>query len=194
MIREFTIFCKLNFIKLSGEQLFYRCMQDFSKKNLPCPCCHAKHPIWDSHDDYTRNLISFENGIVVCAIISVTRLICSSCKRTHAVLPEIIVPHGSYSIIFILNVLRDYYLKTYRVERLCDKYQISTSTLYAWKRLFLLHKKLWLGVLEDLSISASTFLSGIPCVDFSQKLYIFFQVQSVSFMQGVFKTAHYGHT
>lgn len=196
MIRAFTIFCKLNFIKLSAQEMFTEAMMDFSKEKLPkmvlpCPFCGAKHPQWSGFASYERYLISFEKGMHITYTIRVSRIICSSCGHTHAILPEIIIPYGSYSLIFILNVLRDYYLSHITVQALCEKYAIATSTLYAWKRLFLIHKKLWLGILEDAITKPLTFLSSLPSLTTSDNLNIFFQHQAQSFLQGVSKTAHF---
>lgn len=196
MIRAFTIFCKLNFIKLSAQEMFTEAMLDFSKEKLPklvfpCPLCGAKRPQWSEFASYERDLISFEKGSTVIYTITVSRIICSSCGHTHAILPEIITPYSSYSLIFVLTVLRDYYLAHLTVQALCDKYMIATSTLYAWKRLFQIHKKLWLGILEDAATSALTFLSSLPSLTTSNDLAIFFQRHAQSFLQGVTKTAHF---
>lgn len=194
MIRAFTLFCKLNLIKLSAKQLFLQSMQDFSSHDLHCPHCGAKHPQWDYYASYERYLISFEHSESVCCVITITRLICSSCKRTHAVLPDILIPYGSYSLLFILNLLRDYFTGSLTVQELCDRYQISVSTLYAWKRLFYTHKKLWLGVLDNSMTSALDFLSEILLPDNSICLDVFFLTNAFSFLQGVSKTAHFGST
>lgn len=194
MIRVFKIFCKLNLIKLSAQEIFEDAMLDFSKERLPhldylCPLCGAKHPHWSFYANYERYLISFEHGATVTHRISVTRLNCSSCGRTHAILPEIIIPYGSYSLVFILTVLRDYYLSQMTVRDICDKFQIAHSTLYAWKRLFTLHKKLWLGLLRDLSTKPLDFLALLPSVATSDDLFLFYRLHAMSFLQGVSKTA-----
>lgn len=196
MIRAFTVFCKLNFIKLSALEMFTEAMRDFSKEKLPklalpCPFCGAKHPQWSELASYNRDLISFEKGSPVTYSITVSRIDCSSCGHTHAILPEIIIPYSSYSLIFILAVLHDYYLTHMTVQALCDKYMIATSTLYAWKRLFQIHKKLWLGILQDAATSPLTFLSLLPSISTSDDLATFFQCHAQSFLQGVTKTAHY---
>ena len=196
MIRVFSVFCKLNFKKLSAKDLFLAAMQDFSVEKLsslemPCPFCGAKHPDWSYHDSYERYLISFEMGTIVTHEINISRIICSSCNHPHAILPEIIIPYSSYSLLFILYVLRNYYLSHMTVQSLCDKYQISPSTLYAWKRLFLIHKKLWLGILQDIYQAALDFLSSIPSLSTSADLALFFRQNGLSFLQGVTKTAHF---
>ena len=174
--------------------MFNEAMLAFSKEKLsrlvcPCPACGAKHPLWSFYDNYDRYLIYFEHGETVTCQISVTRIICSSCGRTHAILPEIIIPYGSYSLVFILTVLRDYYLSQMTIKALCDKYQIAHSTLYAWKRLFTLHKKLWLGLLRDLSTKPLDFLAFLPSPATSADLFLFYRRHAMSFLQGVSKTA-----
>ncbi|WP_276624136.1 DUF6431 domain-containing protein [Syntrophomonas wolfei] len=63
-------------------------------------------------------------------------MICKSCGHTHAILPEVIIPYRSYSILFILTVLRDYYTRSDDIWEIGDKYQIAVSTLYLWIHLF----------------------------------------------------------
>lgn len=168
-------------------------MKDFTPDKLPfaelvCPYCGAKHPIWSYHDSYTRYLISYESQDTVTYTIEITRIVCSSCKHTHAILPEIIIPYTSYSLIFVLSVLKDYFSKM-KVKEVCEKYQISISTLYEWKRLFILHKKLWLGIIENIYQDSIGFLSSIPGINTSDGLYVFFSNNNISFLQGRTKTA-----
>jgi len=196
MIRAFSVFCKLNFIKLSAKDLFLDAMQDFSPEKLSslemtCPFCGAQHPVWSYHDSYQRYLIPFERGTTVTHEIDITRMVCSSCGHPHAILPEIIIPYTSYSLTFVLQVLRAYYLSHLTVHALCDKYQISPSTLYAWKRLFLIHKKLWLGILQNIYQTAIDFLSSMPSINTSTDLSSFFEQHGHSFLQGVSKTAYF---
>ncbi|WP_088188889.1 DUF6431 domain-containing protein [Desulfosporosinus sp. FKA] len=196
MIRLFNIFCKLNFKTLSANHLFLWAMKDFSEEKIPllklaCPNCGAKHPVWAYHDSYKRYLISYENQSITTDILDITRIICSSCKSTHAILPEIIIPFSSYSLLFILSVLNDYFRSSETVASLCMKYQISVSTLYEWKRLFLIHKKLWLGILEDIYQESIEFLSSMPDINTSEQLHTFFSNVHSSFLQGRTQTAHF---
>jgi hypothetical protein len=198
MIRQFTIFCKLNFNKLCVKDLFLKAMMDFSFDKLPflvlpCANCGAKKPTWNYHDSYSRSLISFEKNDVVINEIEITRIICSSCERTHAILPEIIVPHNSYSLLFILSVLKEYFLKQQTVSFLCEKYQITPSMLYRWKKLFLLHKQLWLGILENIYQDVISFLRSFPDEKTSYHLLKFFRENNFSFLQGASKIAHSGY-
>ena len=119
-----------------------------------------------------------------------TRIICSSCNSTHAILPEVIIPFRSYSLLYVLSALKDYFTPGITVAALCDKYQISPSTLYEWKHLFNTHKKLWLGILEDIYQKSLDFLSSILNTNSSDRLEAFFSNNKISFLQGRTITAH----
>jgi hypothetical protein len=67
------------------------------------------------------------------------------------------------------------------VERLCEKFLISISTLYHWIKLFRLHKRLWLDVICHATTSDITFLSKLKNEDGFLKL--FFLKTKRSFMQ-----------
>jgi hypothetical protein len=194
MIRWNTIFCKLDFKTLSVIDLFNEAMKEFSPEKLsylkfPCPFCGAKNPVWEYHDIYKRYLIAFENNTTVTHTIDTMRIICSSCRHPHAILPEIIIPHSSYSLIFVICVLKDYFSKML-IKDICKKYQIGVSQLYRWKKVFNQHKKLWLGILEDIYHSSLDFISSIFNFNLSNKLLHFFTHSGISFLQGSAKTAY----
>ncbi len=159
-------------------------MAEFDPKKYSCPWCNAKKPDWKYHADYERWLISFEGGVTVTYRLEITRYKCPSCGHTHAILPESIISYQSYSFLFIIAVMRDYYTHTLTVANICTKYNISTSTLYAWKDLFIRHKKLWLGLLEDANTSAMDFLDSFYDTSFRYDLEEFFQMVRISFLQG----------
>lgn len=178
MIRPFTIFCKLNQIPFSDRQWFKQEAESLNHTDGICPVCHAKACL-SAFASYTRYLVEWKDGLVVIHEVIVQRYQCSSCGRTHALLSSALVPYSSYSLRFILVVLRDYFQGRTCVQQLCSNAGIAVSTLYRWKALFLAHKALWLGVLEDLRISAKTFLEGMDGV----LLQRFFRTFPVSFLQ-----------
>ena len=160
MIRPFTVFCKLNQISLSDRQWFEQEAESLSHTDGICPVCHAKACL-SPFASYKRYLVEWKKDFPVTYEVTVQRYQCSSCGHTHALLPSPLVPYSSYSLRFILLVLRDYFLHRACVQKICEHAGISVSTFYRWKALFLAHKALWLGMLEDLKASAEAFLDGM---------------------------------
>ena len=120
---------------------------------------------------YDRYLVSWEDNGAVSRIITVERHRCASCGHTHAILPSCLTPYKSYSLRFILTVLRSYFLHVSPVEKLCLRYGISISNLYRWCELFKHHKAMILGVLEDAVQRNDSFLeclNGSTLRDFYQ--------------------------
>jgi len=186
MIRQVTIFSKLFFIKLSDLMLLMAMEPDYRV----CPHCGAIG-CCRPHGRYTRWLIYILNGIREQQIIYVKRVKCKSCKRTHALLADVLIPYSSYSLRFILHVLREYYCKNCTAEALCLRYSIAISTFYAWKGLFVKHANLWLPVLERIfkvSIQSLDYFDNIPKLPSS-----FFQRYGFSFLQSR-KTSHCGRS
>ncbi len=184
MIRGFSLLCKINFSHCSTLTLFYHCMGMIDIQDCSCPNCGTSHPDWEEHGTYKRNLIGFEKGAVVCNPIEVTRFECPSCSTTHGVLPEFVIPFKSHSLFFVLAVMKDYFMGTFRVADIGAKYEISVSTLYTWKALFLKHKRMWLGVLEDMLTSSEKFLDFLCNEGLKRRLREFFAVANRSFFQG----------
>lgn len=178
MIRPFTIFCKLNQIPFSDRQWLRREAESLNHTDGICPVCQAKACL-SAFASYTRYLVEWKGGLVVIHEVTVQRYQCSSCGHTHALLSSVLVPYSSYSLRFILIVLRDYFLGRMGVQKLCDNAGIAVSTFYRWKTLFLAHKALWLGVLEDMQTSAETFLADMDGV----LLQGFFRKFLISFFQ-----------
>lgn len=183
MIRVFELFCKLNFINIPAEDLFLQAMAQLNLNEHICPFCRTKHPGWKRHATYERYLISYESGHVISYRINIIRYRCSSCGHTHAILPEFIIPYQCYSFLFITAVMRDYFIGSLTIEQLCEKYSISVSALYSWKKLFLRHKKIWLGLLNDACTSSIEFLNSLIPIKSLGELKEFFLTAGISFLQ-----------
>ena len=192
MIRIFGYFCKqniLNFNKISLD----KCLNELIPSEKPCPSCKTNYPNWKKHATYFRYLIFLEDTAKITEQITITRYKCKSCKSTHALIPDLIIPYSSYSLGFVILVIEEYFSKSLSVAEICTKYDISVSTLYCWKELFLKHKKIWLGLLDDRLITAIQFLYALFGENRCLNLIEFFQIAGISFLQSQFyrKTAYY---
>lgn len=178
MIRRFSIFCKLNEIKFSDRKWFEDAAGIPLPPGQPCPYCLAKGNL-RLFGHYNRYLVEWDGKAQKYSTVTVPRYICDSCGHTHAILPSCIVPYRSYSLRFLLIVLRAYFIRSGSVEHLCGHYGITISMLYRFLRLFQQQKALWLGVLEDMSAVAASWIDSMD----GRLLKDFFLAFCFSFME-----------
>ena len=157
MIRRFFAFGKLNLQNSSDFQFFSDSMGSFCPGRQRCPHCKSTGNCI-RHASYERGLVSYENGRVVFRRLVILRVICSSCHHTHAILPDVIIPYGSYSLSFILQLMKEYYSKLMTVGQLCERFLISISTFYRLKHTYISHRLLWLGITTAADNKPSDFL------------------------------------
>lgn len=69
--------------------------------SLKCSC--NKKGCLIRHGCYNRTIITSEDKFS----IDVLRVKCTSCGKTHAVLPHLIVPYSNLSLDYILSIIRD---------------------------------------------------------------------------------------
>lgn len=91
-----------------------------------CPKCHARgtlHP----HGHYYRQLKLDESDKM--GPVKVQRVRCSSCKSTHAVLPEGVVPYEAFGtkILFAICLAKSQGMK---IACICERFELSVRTLY----------------------------------------------------------------
>jgi transposase-like protein len=163
--------------------LFEAAIAAFRPEKARCPLCGAKGRL-SFHSDYDRYPGLLKEGAVVYAGVCIPRYLCSSCNHTHAVLPDILIPYGRYSLRVVLLVLAECFRGGMTVRALCEKHGIAVSTLYAWKDRFEEHKALFLGALENLRITAEAFNRSLLESDMlSGRLRPFWRTHAFSFLQ-----------
>jgi len=187
MIRVFDAFGKSFFHHDSDLMIFNTFMNNLQVDKLTCPTCGAKYNC-TAFSSYSRNMITFENGLNTCHNISIDRVLCNSCLHTHAVLPDHLIPFGSYTLSFVLTALRAYFLGSKTITSLCEYFQISISTLYTWIKLFKEQKHIWLGLLNDAATAPSDFIDDLLNHRISAST--FYNLTQISFLQN-FKTTHF---
>ena len=107
-----------------------RILKDYSIITYTCPKCGAKHAL-TRHGCYERNILLIDElGIIEDRRMVVLRVKCSSCKTTHAILPNDIIPYCIYSFSFILKVLAAYYSGHHKVEEIYSNFCICFQVLY----------------------------------------------------------------
>ena len=147
MIRDKAIFIKLIHLHLSDQQLYDSAVFVFEPSSCICPLCKAKGR-FKQIQPYDRHMISVNEGVRADKVLSVHRFLCESCGHTHALLPDILIPFGSYSLRFVLTVLEGYLNRPGSVADYCESWKIAISTLYGWIHLFASHYNAWCQVLD----------------------------------------------
>ena len=164
MIRKNLLFCKIIRIKTSSKSLFDSYMEQFKPELETCPICGSTGNC-HIHDYYGRLIIDFKAGRQVKSDLCILRVSCDSCQHAHAILPDIIIPYSSYSLLFILRILGEYFAGLYSIEQLCERYGISRNQFYKWLALWKSHKQQWLGLMADAENSDFSFLKHLIALE-----------------------------
>lgn len=119
----------------------------FDPDKCSCPKCKAIGRLKQIRS-YKRDMISASGNERVDTVVSVPRFLCESCGHTHALLPDILIPFGSYSLRFVLTVLLGYLGRSCTVAAFCEHWQIAISTLYGWIHLFTEQYNAWCKIFD----------------------------------------------
>ena len=181
MIRLNALDCKLKNTILHIRNLYRQCLDQNPLFLKTCPYCGAKGTC-RKRGSHERSLVAFHDGKPEVLRLRVPRVQCP-CGKSHALLPDFIVPYLSYSLPMILQVLCDYFNRHLTVHGICQKYLITPPVIYRFKKQFLLHKKEWLGIVRDMSLPACDFLEETLAGSYSQFHDAFLRLTTYSFLQ-----------
>ncbi len=148
---------------------------------MVCPYCGAKGTC-RPRGSYERNLVTFFDGKPEAIRLRIPRVQCP-CGKSHALLPDFIVPYLSYALPMILLILSDYFCRRMTVRGICEKYLVSVPVLYRFKKLFLIHKKQWLGIVRDMALSAPDFIEELLTGSYTRFHDAFLRLTTFSFLQ-----------
>jgi transposase-like protein len=190
IIRQFTQICKDLIVKIlktpekySEIQIYQSSVDTYNHHGKVCPKCESTGNLVP-YGNYCRYLVSYTDDRVTATLIEVPRFKCKACGSSHALLPDILIPYCSYSLLFKINVLLVYFEKKQTIQELCLRFGIAVSTLYAWKKQFIEHKDLLLGLLVSHQSTEAAFLNDLfDSDDLSGTLRHFFHRFNFSFLQ-----------
>lgn len=176
---------KFNFWKSSDQRLFDLALAGIRLDQVRCPKCGAICCFTPSKS-YQRMMITTSSGRRSNTRVVVPRVRCSSCGRTHALIPENLIPYGSYSLRFVFTVLLSYLHRHGSVSEFCDHWQISISTLYGGIHLSSCHYSLLADVFHRIHwITEQAVHELIKTPDFPDR---FFRQFRFAFLQASFVT------
>ena len=181
MIRLNALDCKLKHTILSIKNLFRQSLNQSPLFLVVCPSCGAKGTC-KKRGSYERNLVTFFDEKPQVLRLRIPRVRCL-CGKSHALLPDFIVPYLSYALPMVLLILSDYFKRRLTIRGICEKYMVSPPQIYRFKKRFLLHKKHWLGVLRDMELSAPSFMEELLTASCSHFQDAFLRLTTYSFLQ-----------
>lgn len=146
MIRKNLLNFKLNLPVDSIKTRFDSFMESFNPACERCPSCGAMGQC-RVFACYDRGIVELTDKIVCFHHIRVLRVKCS-CGRTHAIIPDFLVPYRRFSLPFILYVLQLYFRRSMTIEKLCETFEFSHTTLYRWKAAFRKHQSWWVDFIH----------------------------------------------
>ena len=181
MIRLNALDCKLKNTILSVRDLFRQSLEQSPLFLLVCPYCGAKGTC-RKRGSYERCLVSFPDGKPEVLRLKIPRVQCS-CGKSHALLPDFIVPYLAYSLPMILRILSDFFTRRLTIRGICEKYLVSPPLIYRFKKRFLIHKKQWLGILRDMELSTISFMKELLTSSYDRFHDAFLRLTTYSFLQ-----------
>lgn len=134
------IILKLNYFKSNKKKItdifdIYRNSFDFI--NLECPHCRSDKLIkWGS---YKRIIYYLDNNILKCISLEIKRVKCLKCNKTHALIPEYIIPYKQPLLDIILLSIDNY--------EISYEFPFSYEIVEKWKRNY---RKLFLPYLKTM--------------------------------------------
>lgn len=189
MIRLFLNLCKYFQLTKSNNdhQICLSYADNANVDIIPCPHCSSMAN-YHGCGSYTRTLICYTSGHVERHEITVTRIECASCERSHALLAPVIIPYSPFSFHFIISLLYDFITHKFStVAALCSEYDISVSTLYRIYHRFIEDRMLMLGMMEAASTQACKLIDMLASSDFFRivdcLLHDFYKSNHTSFLQ-----------
>ena len=181
MIRLNALDCKLKNTILSVRDLFRQSLEQSPLFLLVCPYCGAKGTC-NKRGSYERSLVTFPDGKPQVVRLRIPRVQCT-CGKSHALLPDFIVPYLSYSLPMILRILSDFFSRRLTIRGICEKYLVSPPLIYRFKKRFLIHKKQWLGILRDMELSTISFMKELLTSSYDRFHDAFLRLTTYSFLQ-----------
>ena len=104
MIRKNALNFKLFLRHYSIVDEYNSFLEQFDPERERCPFCGTRGDC-EAFAYYERTVIEIAGGKAVCSKIRILRVKCS-CKHTHAIIPDSLIPYRCFSLQAILYILR----------------------------------------------------------------------------------------
>ena len=121
MIYDFLHLCNTYDKNIYGRGYF---------KDTPCPACPAVGR-FKMYGSYMRYAIYFKGKKLVRRQMDIKRIICASCKTTHAVMPGDIIPYKALTLFVFIYILALVFLDKVPVLKVAEEWDFSFQFIYS---------------------------------------------------------------
>jgi len=105
----------------------------------PCPKCPAVGR-FKLHGSYQRHALYFADNKLIFKKMDIQRIICKSCKSTHAVMPGDLIPYKLLTLYVVILVFTGCIVEKKPVLSLAEKYGFSFQFIYYCLLTFAMHR------------------------------------------------------
>ncbi|MCL2124502.1 MAG: DUF6431 domain-containing protein [Oscillospiraceae bacterium] len=103
--------------------------------STPCPKCPAIGR-FKMYGSYQRYVMYIADGKIMFVPIDIKRIMCKSCKSTHAVMPGDIIPYKLLSLYVVMLLLIACFVEDAPVLRVANKYGLSHQIINNYLNVF----------------------------------------------------------
>lgn len=164
----------LNKVNTSDEKMLKNYEIQVNYGDISCPLCNSKHLV--KNGTYQRNIIFLIENERIETNMKIQRFKCKNCGKTHALLPEFVVPYKQFSLQFIIEVLNSILEKS--INKTSTLFNVSRQIIYFWKNQFKKHhqSRLISFTENDINIMFSVIRRNVYLfyLDYNKKYNIFF--------------------
>lgn len=121
-------------IKVNSIEDIEKKVNEVNVLGFICPKCKGHE--FNYYGSYSRFLIVKINEEILEITIKIKRIRCKTCKSTHAVIPDFIVPYKAYSFEIVNKIL---YLKENKEKtnkEIEEEYKVSRQLIRKWQQEF----------------------------------------------------------
>lgn len=127
----------LNKVNTSTEKMLKKYENQVNYGDISCPICNSKNLV--KNGTYQRNIIFLIENDRIETNMKIQRFKCKNCGKTHALLPEFVVPYKQFSLLFIIEILNSILVKS--LNKTSITFNVSRQIIYFWKNQFKKHHK-----------------------------------------------------
>jgi len=129
MVFDFSKICKTYDAKIYKKS-------DFAKTS--CPKCPAVGR-FKLYGSYQRHVLYFIDQGLIYKYIEIKRIMCCSCKTTHAVMPGDIIPYKLLSLFIVLFIIILFYVEKTPVLKIAAGWNFSFQFIYYSLAVYQIH-------------------------------------------------------